>query len=156
MFESVLPASVDEVWRFHDSAQALSALVPSGVSIEFLTESLKVENGAIHDFRLRRFGLPLRWTAQICDVEPPYRFTDVAIRCPFPVWRHCHEFLPQGEECLLRDTVEYRPMLFLPGWLTDGLIRRMFVQRHAATRAALLNKKAPPLQGPAGLERERP
>jgi hypothetical protein len=138
-FESVLPVPPEHVARFHEDARALTMLAPPGSTVEVVGEAT-VREGALHDLRIRRFGLPLRWLARISEVGP-HGFTDTAERSPFARWRHRHEWLPHAQGTLLRDTVEFE-MPFGPlGKLAEPLavrdVRAMFAHRHRVTREAL-------------------
>lgn len=145
VFSTLVRATVEEVWAFHSSAEALRVLTPKERHVELIDKDLSVREGALHRIRVRQFGLPLLWYARISEVEPPHAFTDTAERSPFPFWRHRHEFLEHPEGCLLKDTVDYVP----PGGPLSGLVDALVVSkqldelfrfRHRATKAALESK----------------
>ncbi|HRJ26643.1 MAG TPA: SRPBCC family protein [Fimbriimonadaceae bacterium] len=143
VFESLLNASVEEVWAFHGSVEALKALTPPNQNVTIVGPETAVRNGALHQLRVVRGLLPLHWHARISEVEPPNRFVDTAERSPFRRWRHTHEFLPApGGATLLRDTVDYELPMGPLGRLIDRLwasrdIDRLFAFRHQATQRAL-------------------
>lgn len=139
-----MPCSVEELWAFHSSAEALLLLSPPGQRVEVEGET-HVERGAIHRLKIVRWGVPLRWIAKIEIVEPPLnggpgRFIDVAMKSPFASWRHEHRMEPTLTGSRLVDTVTYRPPFGILGSIADRLflkrdIERLFAHRHAATRA---------------------
>ena len=61
----------------------------------------------------------------IADWEPGVRFVDTQVRGPYALWHHTHEFEPDGEGTLMRDTVRYA----LPLGPLGALARRAFVAR---------------------------
>lgn len=139
VFESVIATTVEEMWDFHSSASALRVLTPPSKHVELISATLDVVEGAIHEIRVRQFGIPIRWTALISEVEPPHRFVDTATKSPFVVWRHQHEFLAHAGGCRLRDTVDYTPPFGLFGGIANALfisrdLDSMFAYRHRATR----------------------
>jgi hypothetical protein len=52
--------------------------------------------GALIDYRLRLFGVPLRWRALITAWERPVGFVDEQVRGPFRLWKHTHSFYDEG------------------------------------------------------------
>ncbi len=147
VFSDPMPCSLDELWAFHSSAEALRTLTPPGQRVEVEGET-RVEAGALHRLRVRRFGATLLWLARIEVAEPPdgmrARFVDVAERSPFAAWRHEHLMEAEpgaigGEGSRLTDRIEYTPPFGPLGLLADRLflrrdLERMFAYRHAATR----------------------
>jgi ligand-binding SRPBCC domain-containing protein len=53
------------------------------------------------------------------------RFVDTQIRGPYALWHHTHEFEPDGDGTLMRDTVRYA----LPLGPLGALAHRGFVRR---------------------------
>jgi ligand-binding SRPBCC domain-containing protein len=105
-FELEVAASPEEVWQYHGSAQALVELTPTNVRVKVLGPNSQVEEDALHRFRLWLFGLvPITWEARISQVTPPFGFTDEAERSPFRIWRHRHDFIPNGTGTLIRDRI---------------------------------------------------
>lgn len=152
-FSTTLPASVEEVWRFHQSVEALKLLTPPGFRVEVLSEDVQVRNGALHRIRTRRFGVPMVWEARISDVDPPHRFVDSAERSPFAFWRHEHRFEAVGpNETRLIDSVTYRAPLGFLGKIAERLvinreIENMFAYRHRVTREHFAGSAQPAPSG---------
>ncbi len=130
------------MWGFHSSVEALKVLTPPGQTVEIVGDTVEVVNGAVHELRVKKFGLTLSWVADISDVEPPSKFVDTARKSPFKSWRHTHEFLPTEGGTLLRDTVEYQMPFGFLGKIVNSLlieadVRKMFKFRHEVTTKAL-------------------
>ncbi|MCG9893911.1 MAG: SRPBCC family protein [Fimbriimonadaceae bacterium] len=138
VFETVIPCSPEELFDFHSSVEALTKLTPSDARVEIVGPDTAVRNGALHELKIVKFGLPMIWRARITEVERPHGFRDTAEKSPFASWTHRHDFLPHPEGALLRDTVEYRLPFGPLGAVVDRLvvghdIDRMFVHRHQVT-----------------------
>jgi len=104
VFELRVDASPEQVWEFHQSEEALNRLTPQKVTS---LNHAKVEENALQVFRIWKFGIPMVWKARISQVTPPYGFTDQAEKSPFKFWRHRHDFIPDGEGTLIRETLAY-------------------------------------------------
>ncbi|MGE0001930.1 MAG: SRPBCC family protein [Fimbriimonadaceae bacterium] len=138
-FETFVPASVEDVWRFHESAEALKVLTPPSRQVRLSEQDLAVREGAMHELRFKIGPLWVPWLARISNVRPPYGFTDTAIRSPFARWVHEHEFVPSEAGTLVRDTVTYALPFGPIGRVVDALfvsrdIDSLFAFRHRATR----------------------
>ncbi len=146
IFSSEMPCSVERLWEFHSSPEALIRLMPPGQRVTVEGDA-RVETGAIHRLTIVRFGIPMRWVARIEIAEPPSGtrsglFVDVAERSPFAVWRHEHRMESTSTGSRLIDTIELLPPLGSLGLLAYRIflrweIERLFAHRHEATRAAV-------------------
>lgn len=137
-FESQIQASVNELWQFHSSAEALLVLTPPKKAAEFLTDDLRVEPGVIQKVKVRQFGIPMVWTAKIESTRPPEEFVDIALKSPFKKWRHTHCFADSAGKPILRDEITYTmPFGPLGRLLNSLLVERdlinLFEFRHQKT-----------------------
>jgi ligand-binding SRPBCC domain-containing protein len=126
-FELWVPSSLEAVWEFHNSAEALKILTPPERQIRALTEDLAVREGARQTFVVKQFGFgPLaiwgKWEAELYDVNPPHGFKDRALRSPFKRWRHFHQFLNTGSGTTIRDHVSYELPLGPLGLIMNRMI----------------------------------
>lgn len=142
VFTSLIRATVEEVWAFHASVEALKVLTPPDRKIEVAGQDLEVKDGALHILRVKQFGIPMEWRARISAVSPPHGFTDTAEKSPFAYWRHRHDFLEHPEGCLLRDTLDYVPpggplAGLIDAWVVSKQLDSLFKFRHRATKRAL-------------------
>ncbi|NDL55724.1 TIGR01777 family oxidoreductase [Phytoactinopolyspora mesophila] len=97
-YQSEVPASIDEVFAWHERPGAISRLLPPWQPVRVVREAASVRDG------VAVIGLPggLRWRAQhvAAEFDRPHRFVDelVTTRLPIaPPWRHVHEFEDLGE-----------------------------------------------------------
>jgi ligand-binding SRPBCC domain-containing protein len=134
--DSEIEASADDVFDWHASPDALTALIPPWEKVR--VESCVGEPLAVGTLVTLRLPLGLRWIARHTAREEGRMFRDEQIKGPFRRWVHTHRFEPIGpDRSRLIDAVEYE-MPF--GWLLDRFVRRklkrMFDYRHATTRDA--------------------
>lgn len=141
--ESRLAVSPVEVFRFHETPDALRQLIPPWEPMHVAEAPSGLQPGTRVILVGRVFGLPLWWVAVHTEYDPPRRFADRQEAGPFDYWYHRHEFREDGVGgTLLRDEVEYLPPFGRLGrWLLDRMIRRkltrMFDYRHDTTRRLL-------------------
>ena len=142
VYRSTLPCPPERLWEFHQTVEALKELTPPGSKVAIVGPDTAVRDGALHQLRVVKFGLPVRWEARISEVQPPRQFRDTAEKSPFARWTHLHEFLPHPDGSELVDTIDLLPPLGPLGLIAWRLflerdIDAMFAHRHAVTRAAV-------------------
>ena len=104
-----IPRPFEEVFEFFSDPRNLERITPAILRFEFLAPPpVKVSAGAILDYRIRLYGIPVHWRTRIELVEPPHRFIDVQEKGPYALWRHTHTFREVGGgETAMTDHVEY-------------------------------------------------
>lgn len=116
--EQVVPKPLEEVFAFFDRPENLNLLTPPELDFRILTPSpVPMHQGAMIDYSIRLWGIPVRWTSYIAVYEPPYRFVDVQLRGPYSFWYHLHKFQYLGGNTLIVDEVLHLPPFGLPGRL---------------------------------------
>ncbi len=116
----------DRVWAFFSRPENLETLTPKFLKFKILTEGpIPMEAGALIDYRISLFGLPMKWRTEITDYDPPNSFVDQQLKGPYARWHHTHTFEDLGDRTLMHDRVEYRVPLGPLGSVAHGL----FVQR---------------------------
>jgi len=106
--EQIVPRPLEEVFEFFARAENLETLTPEWLN--FKIESVNprpVQKGTLINYRLRVRGLPLRWTSEIQEWNPPTRFVDLQIRGPYKLWHHTHTFIAEGHNTRIIDEVLY-------------------------------------------------
>ena len=151
--ESVIEASVEEVFAFHERPDAFALLQPPWEHAQILQPPSSLAVGTVVKLRSRVGPLWLTIVAEHVAYEKNQRFEDVMKRGPFAKWHHKHLFSADPAGCLLRDEIDYQPPLGLLGKLMSPFVieprlKRMFEYRHQITRREVLRTKA--LQSPQG------
>ncbi len=134
--EQLLERPLDEIFDFFADAHNLEKITPPLLRFSILTEGeIVMRPGALIDYRLHLFGLPLRWRTRIEVYEPGHRFIDAQVSGPYRLWRHEHLFEDRGEATFMIDRVDYSLPLDPFGRLAHPLfirptLERIFDYRH--------------------------
>lgn len=139
--ESIIRASPERVFAFHELPDALQRLTPpwAGSRVIEHAPSVAVGSRTICDIRVA----PLIWVrTELVHTacERPRMFVDEQVRGPFRSWRHQHVVTPAAGGARLTDVIDVEPPLgFLGRALAPLLIRprlrKLFAYRHDRTRA---------------------
>ena len=133
--EQMVGRPLDEVFAFFARAQNLEILTPPWLNFRILAVAPEpIRKGTVIDYSLRIHGIPLRWTSEIVEWEPPNRFVDLQLRGPYKLWRHEHRFARRDGETLISDTVELALPLGLLGQIAYRIKVRSDVQQIFAFR----------------------
>lgn len=125
-----VPCPLDAVFAFFADASNLEFLTPPLLHFQILTpQPIAMRLGAIITYRLRLYGIPLRWRTVIADWQPGKRFIDVQVAGPYRSWRHLHEFQATPLGTRIHDQVTYGlPFGPLGSFLGRPLVRRTLQQ----------------------------
>jgi len=105
-FKQQVPRPLPEIFEFFSRAENLEVLTPPWLNFKILhVRPQPVQKGTLIDYKLRLHGIPLRWTSEIVDWDPPHRFVDLQLRGPYKLWRHEHRFEPRDGGTLISDTI---------------------------------------------------
>lgn len=118
-----------EVFAFFENAENLARITPPLLDFRILTETpIAMGEGTLIDYRIKLYGVPMRWRTVIERYAPGERFVDRQLRGPYALWRHTHEFRDDGDGTVMIDDVEYA-IGFGP---LGELAHRLFVERTLA------------------------
>lgn len=122
----VAPRKLDEVFSFFARAENLEVLTPDWLHFKILDIAPQpVQKGTLIHYALRMRGMPLRWSSEIAEWDPPNSFVDLQLRGPYKLWRHTHRFIGEGDATRIVDEVLYE----LPLGVLGRLAQRLFVKR---------------------------
>ena len=118
--------SRDKVFEFFSNAENLERLTPPELKFHIVTPlPINIKKGALIDYELSLYGLPIKWRTEITHWDPPFEFIDTQLSGPYKQWIHSHRFTePEPGKTLMEDEVRYRlPLEPL------GDIAQFFVER---------------------------
>jgi len=124
-----------DVFAFFAAPENLEAITPPWLNFRILTPGpIRMERGALIDYKIRLRGIPIRWRTEITGYDPPRMFIDKQIRGPYILWEHTHTFetsrTDDGRDSTrIVDRIRYVPRDF-PQWvpLLGGLLHRVIVR----------------------------
>jgi ligand-binding SRPBCC domain-containing protein len=126
--EQRFPSGITETFEFFKDPRNLSRITPPWLDFSIKSADLVIETGAQIDYRIKWWGIPLRWRTLISEYEPPFHFVDVQLEGPYRFWEHTHVFRPSEEGTLVTDTVRY----VLPFGPLGRIVHAMMVRRQLA------------------------
>jgi hypothetical protein len=138
--ESVIRATPQRVFAFHEQPDVLRMLIPPWESGRVIQAARISDVGSQAIIETKILGpITAQWVAQHTVYEPPRLFEDVQVKGPFRSWRHRHIIEPHAEGAVLRDEIDYEPPLGFLGRavapiLVTGRLEKLFDYRHDVTR----------------------
>ena len=149
-------APLNTVWEFHSTQSGLVSLTPDWMNLRIEevrgpdggADPAVLEPGATLRCSVRPLGVGPRqsWTSEIVArdrSEGSAYFRDVMRDGPFPEWEHTHQFYADGEQTVIRDSINYELPLGVIGRAVGPAavvgFEPMFRWRHSQTRKLLEN-----------------
>jgi ligand-binding SRPBCC domain-containing protein len=122
--EQWLPKPIDEVFLFFSRPENLQVLTPQWLDFRMVEAPQALAAGSLIHYRLRWHGLPIRWTTEISEWNPPHGFVDREVRGPYALWNHEHWFVAHDGGTTMRDRVAYALPFGWIGNLAHGMVQR--------------------------------
>lgn len=122
---------IKTAWDFFSSPKNLSTITPKDMGFTVLSDlnSEQITKGMVIDYIVSPLlEVPLKWRTRITHVEPNKSFTDFQEKGPYKYWNHFHEFIPNKDGVLMKDTVDYE----LPFGFLGKMVHRLFVKKKIA------------------------
>lgn len=142
--EQQLNCDIATVWDFFSSPMNLSEITPNGMNFTVLSEDTgeKIFVGMRIDYIVSPlFGIPLKWQTKIAQVDELKSFTDFQQKGPYRYWNHFHEFIPNENGVLMKDTVDYELPFGLLGEIAHSLLVRGKLKNIFDYRYRILEKQ---------------
>ena len=101
-------------------------------------------------WRAWHFGVPIRMTSQITQMEAPDFFVDEQVKGPFRRFRHVHEFGEDSEGSTMVDRIEFVAPFGLLGRVVEKLVLARYLRTLIEARNRHLAAAPQRCQGPPG------
>ena len=85
-------------------------------------------------WRAWHFGLPIRMTSRIAEMQAPHYFVDEQVRGPFLRFRHVHEFSEVPAGTVMVDRIDFAAPFGLLGRLAEKLVLACYLRKLIETR----------------------
>lgn len=141
--EQQLNCDLATAWKFFSSANNLSEITPKDMGFIVLTEmeNDEIYEGMIIDYYVSPlFGIKMKWQTEITHVDFQKSFIDFQKKGPYKLWNHHHEFIPNKEGVLMRDTIEYELPLGFLGEIAHSLFVKKKLEYIFDYRFRILSK----------------
>ena len=126
--EQQLHCDIKTAWDFFSSPKNLAKITPKDLGFTVLSDfqNEPIFKGMIIDYTVSPIlRIPLQWRTKITQVDTRKSFTDFQQKGPYKYWNHFHEFIPNEDGVLMKDTVDYE----LPLGVLGTVAHRVFVKK---------------------------
>ena len=145
--EQFVPRPLNEVFDFFSKAENLQKLTPEWLHFRILSvDPTPVRKGTLIKYSLRWRVVPIHWTTEIIEWDPPHRFVDVQLKGPYKLWHHEHRFASEGTGTRISDEVRYA----LPFGVFGSIAHKLKVKNDVKTIFAYRTKAVRQLFGDSG------
>lgn len=138
--ESVINASPETVFAFHQLPDAFERLIPPWDNLKIVQKADMTKVGSQAIVEQQFFGFSVaRIVAEHTKYDPPHMFEDVLVKGPFKYWRHKHIVKQFEDRAKLIDEIEFKlPFSFLGTGAAVLFVlpklEKMFEYRHKVTK----------------------
>ena len=143
--EQWLPRPIEEVFTFFSRPENLQVITPPWLDFRMVETPKDLRAGLLIRYRLRWRGLPIRWTTEISEWNPPHGFVDREVAGPYALWNHEHTFAVKDGGTTMRDRVSYALPFGVLGRLAHRVVVKNDVERIFDFRAETMTRLFPPV-----------
>jgi ligand-binding SRPBCC domain-containing protein len=156
-----LPCASDAVFPFFADASNLGRITPPELRFAIRTPTpVAMRQGALIDYTISVFGIPMPWRTLISVWEPPHFFADEQLKGPYARWVHEHRCVAVEGGTRIDDHVTFRlpfaPLGDLAAPIVHRMLRRIFTHRQATVARLLAPGASGVVIAPVMIAREAP
>lgn len=134
--KTTIHAPVSSVFSWHARDGAVNRLTPPWAPLELVARKGRgIDHGVEVTFRIKIFGIPMKWEARHIGYKENKMFRDCQIKGPFADWEHSHLFHEKSTDLtVMEDQVRFRlpfGIFSLPfNGYAQRQLERVFFYRH--------------------------
>ena len=107
--QTKIQGNIEDVFKFFSDAQNLELITPPELSFKITSPiPIKMETGALIEYKIRLFGFSFQWKSIISKWEQNRQFIDEQLKGPYSKWVHTHTFEKNEGVIIINDIVNYR------------------------------------------------
>ncbi|MAK04455.1 MAG: TIGR01777 family protein [Euryarchaeota archaeon] len=138
--------NVENTFSWFEHEGSFRRLMPPWEVLKEIKADKSINEGSIRIFKIPFGPFKMSWVAKHTIYDPPNQFKDIMLKGPFWRWEHVHDFIPQDNGTLVKDTVEYQVPFgafgyFFAGRSVKKRIKNMFISRELRLKRDLENHK---------------
>ena len=136
---------IEEVFEFFSDAMNLERITPPELKFRITTpQPIEIKKDSLIDYKLKLRGIPISWQTTISEWNPPFTFTDMALKSPYKQWIHRHTFTEnENGGTDIKDEVRYRlpfePFGDIMHWYVKSELDYIFDYRKKSVEEILLS-----------------
>lgn len=142
--EQQIQCDLASAWEFFSNPFNLSKITPldMGFVVKSEIKEKEIFEGMEIDYVVSPvLGIPMKWKTRITQIDDQKSFTDFQLKGPYKYWNHYHEFLPNEEGVLIKDTVDYELPLGFLGTLAHKIMVKNKLENIFNYRFKVLDEK---------------
>ena len=142
--EQQIQCDLASAWEFFSNPFNLSKITPldMGFVVKSEIKEKEIYEGMEIDYVVSPvLGIPMKWKTRITQIDDQKSFTDFQLKGPYKYWNHYHEFLPNEEGVLIKDTVDYELPLGFLGTLAHKIMVKNKLENIFNYRFKVLDEK---------------
>lgn len=124
-FQTEVPATLEELFDYHDRGTAFFRLIPPWESIVVIHRDSSLTVGSKTHLQIRKGFFKKDFIVRHAECDRPHGFIDEQIIGPFKSYHHDHIFTTRNNKTYLIDRLDYE----LPGKLFGHLIGNWYMKR---------------------------
>lgn len=124
--KQVVKRPLKDVFDFFSLPENLETITPKNLAFRILTpKPLVMKQGAVIDYTIKLFKIPIHWRTLITSYDPPYMFVDEQVKGPYTFWHHTHTFKEIDDGVEIQDKVIYA----IPFGIIGRILHFLWIKR---------------------------